>query len=543
LPGRGQINHGQAANPKAASLGGILPVSASLDLAALRAAAATQLDPDLLFDLGNAQLAARDLTAAIDSYQRCLAARPRFAQAYNNLGSALIEARRFDEAVVALGTALQLAPRYLRPLVNLGKALRELGRLDEAVERLEAALTIEPDYAPALINLGDALIACDQLARAHQVLMRAVALAPGVAMAHASLALCELWQGQRADALMRLKHALALEPNNNRIGMTLGYAMSVIGDWRDAWGYLQAHWQASAQAVWGTQAALLPRWDGALGPDAKYPTRAPLALVADQGFGDTLQFARYGRELARRGIATTLIVQPPLTAILRSSGLFDGVVAAADEALREGARAWFPLMCLPGVFATGPESIPQAAGYLHADPRRVAAWAQRLAGERRFRIGIAWRGNPRAETGMLVGRSLSLAHFESIAGLDAVRLYSLQKGLGTEQLECLPFRDRIVSFDDLDAGPDAFVDSAALIANLDLVVTSDTSLAHLAGALGRPVWICVQKYPDWRWAYAHTWTPWYASARLFRQHRQGDWSGVFADMRRELERTAHQARD
>ncbi len=508
-------------------------------------AASKREDPELLYGLGNSQLAARDFSAAIESYLRCIAARPHFPQAYNNLGSALIEVGRFEEAAAALETALKLMPEYVRPLVNLGRALRELGRCDQAVERLEAALAQQPNYAPALINLGDALIACDELSRARQVLTRAIDLAPSVAMAHASLGICELLQGAVPAALQRLHHALALDPGNRKVAMSLGYALFVAGDWPKAWHFLQRQWQMSAETA-GGPGLRLPCWDGVVGAaqGAVAVPRGSLALIADQGFGDSIQFARYGPELRQRGFAATLYVQRPLVALMRSSGLFDSVLAMEETAVADAVRpadmppelprAWFPLMSLPGCFATGPDSVPRAAGYLRADPQRVAAWARRMAGEPRRRVGIMWQGNPRAETGFLVGRSPALENFRPIVELDSVACYSLQKGYGSDQLALSALRDRIVSFADLDAGPDAFMDSAAVIANLDLVVTSDTSLAHLAGALGCPVWICLQKHPDWRWAYAQSWTPWYSSVRLFRQHRQGDWSGAFSDIRAEL---------
>ncbi len=508
-------------------------------------------DPELLYGLGNAQLGARDFGAAIESYRQCVAARPHFPQAYNNLGSALIEVGRFEEAVAALEAALELMPGYVRPLINLGRALRELGRTDEAVKRLEAALALEPRYAPALINLGDALIARDELSRARQALTRAIELAPGAAMAHASLGICELLEERVPAALQHLHRARALDPGSRKVAMTLGYALFMAGDWPEAWRFLQLQWQMSAHAACASRLGL-PHWDGVCGaPQATMDVpRGSLALVADQGFGDSIQFARYGQELRQHGFTTTLFVQRPLVTLMRSSGLFDRVVAMEEAAGTDAARpdethpqvprAWFALMSLPGPFATGPGSVPQAAGYLQADPQRVAAWSHRMGGEQRYRVGIMWQGNPRAETGFLVGRSPALETLRPIVELDSVAFYSLQKGFGAEQLTHSALRDRIVSFEDLDAGSDAFIDSAAVIANLDLVVTSDTALAHLAGALGRPVWICLQKYPDWRWAYAKSRTPWYSSARLFRQHRQGDWGSVFGDIRRELMgRTRH----
>ena len=475
-------------------------------------------NPQQLYDLANAQFAARDFDAAILNYQGCVASEPGFAPAYNNLGSALLEVGRFEEAAHVLQVATRLSPSYVRPLVNLGKALRELGRFDDAVAKLEEALSLQPQYVSALVNLGDVLIARDELTRAQDILCRAAQLAPSLAIAHASLGVCELQLGQIERSLDTLRRAIALEPHNRKIAMTLAHAAFLSGDWREGWRYFRAYCEPVGARLQGWPAGLA-RWDGTLGSGAE------LALVSEQGLGDTLQFARYGGELRRHGHRTTLIAQRPLVPLLELSGLFDRVIAAGDAV---AADACFPLLGLPEVFGTAPTSVPRAEGYLRADPRAVGRWRSRVESDRPVRIGIAWQGNVRAEHGLLLGRSPGLAPFEVLTQLPHVALFALQKGPGESELQRLAFGGRIRVLEGLDEGT-PFVDSAAVIAGLDLVITSDTSIAHLAGALGRPVWICLHKHADWRWGSDER-SAWYASARLFRQRRQGDWSTPFSEI-------------
>jgi tetratricopeptide (TPR) repeat protein len=505
-------------------------------VAALEGARARFGEPaGLLLALGHARLAARDPAGAVEVLERLVAANPADAGALNNLGSALVQLGRFEAALVPLEAAARVAPRYVRPLVNLGKALRELGRSREAIARLEAALALEPDYVPALVNLGDALLAAARADDARAVLARAVKLAPRHAQALASLGVVDFASGREAEGLAALRHAASLDPASGEIRGSLGHALFVSGDWRAAWPCLEARERRTLGAVRIAAPAGLARWDGRFAPGLS------LALVAEQGLGDTLQFARYARPLGARGVRTTLVCPPALHRLIAASELVDAL-AAPGEAMPAAVHAWLPLMSLPAVFATEPATVPLASGYLAADPDNVARWAPRLGAPAGLRVGLAWRGNPLAETGTFLGRSPGLAPFAPLLEVEGASFFALQKGAGLEELAAAPFRDRVRALDGLDAGMDAFLDTAAVMASLDLVITSDTSIAHLAGALGRPVWICVAKEPDWRWMRSGSSSPWYASARLFRQPAPGDWTSVFVEVRAALVAAADAAR-
>jgi hypothetical protein len=253
-------------------------------------------------------------------------------------------------------------------------------------------------------------------------------------------------------------------------------------------------------------------------------------VYAEQGLGDTLQFCRYATLLRARGAQVVLAVQDGLRRLLQSLGAGVEVVGFGDI---RGEFDWqCPLLSLPRIFATTEDAIPSSVPYLEADLAAVSAWRQRL-GDHGKLIGIRWQGSTgRADA----GRSFSLQHFESLARIPGVRLINLQKGPGSEQLHELStnwVEDLGADFE--PGGPDAFLDVAAVMQSLDFVITSDTSIAHLAGALGRPTWVVLKQVPDWRWMLNRDDSPWYPTMKLFRQRRQGDWEEVFIRMQREIE--------
>ena len=259
-----------------------------------------------------------------------------------------------------------------------------------------------------------------------------------------------------------------------------------------------------------------------------------ILVHAEQGLGDTIQFARYltlVREAAGRVICE---VQPALVPLLKNSRLAEVAEFVGRGAALPEFDAQISLLSLPGVFRTTAETIPVAESYLSADPERVARWKAQLGEEDHFRIGIAWQGSAGYPGDR--ERSIPLLEFAPLA-LPGVELISLQKGFGSEQLEQLSGRFSVRDLGpEFDAAGGAFMDAAAVIANLDLVVTSDTAIAHLAGALGKPTWLALSLVPDWRWMFERSDSPWYTSIRLFRQPRLCDWSDVFQRMAADLSR-------
>ena len=240
-----------------------------------------------------------------------------------------------------------------------------------------------------------------------------------------------------------------------------------------------------------------------------------------------IQFARYAPYLAARGHRVSLIVIPTLVELFHSLKGIQRVIATPFKPREEkGPICWLPLMSVPHVLGLAEDDLRADVPYLAAEPARVAVWAKRL-GAHGFKIGIAWQGNPKYTDDEK--RSIPLAEFAPLAEIAGVRLISLQLGSGSDQIENVAFRDRIETLGEaFDAGPSSFLDTAAVMTRLDLVVISDTSIAHLAGALARPAFVALARVPDWRWLLDRDDSPWYPSLRLFRQSAPGDWPGVFA---------------
>jgi hypothetical protein len=267
-----------------------------------------------------------------------------------------------------------------------------------------------------------------------------------------------------------------------------------------------------------------PRWTG-----REALAGRSIVLWAERGLGDTLQFSRYVNVVRTLEANVLLQVQPALKRFMQDQFPGVPVIAAGDSA--EIPDFHCPLVSLPGALGTTLNTIPTDVPYLRADAAAAARWRERLPRQAPLMIGIAWQGNPDAERNWARGRSIPLQAFESLARLPQVQLVSLQNGVGKEQLLSVAFRERVLSLgDDVDAGPDAFIDTAAVIAGLDLVVSCDTSVAHLAGALGVPVWLALHFTSEWRWFLGRADSPWYPTMRIFRQQRPDDWAGVFREI-------------
>lgn len=503
------------------------------DIARLEADLAREATAAGFHALGGLKLAAADADGAARAYTQCMALSAPNAGLLNNLGAALSKAGRYPEAIVALESALRLEPGYPRALVNLGKALREVGRLPEAVARLREVLAVDPLYVPALVNLGDALASIGELAGAEHALELALRRDPGHIEARTARGITRLQAGKLAEALDDLRAAVALAPQHADAHANLAHALFASGDWAAAWPHFEHRFRRHAQRAPLRTPRNMLRWEGTIAEDLE------LWLIGEQGLGDQLHFARYAKVLHETGVRCVIACDPRLVALLSRVGLgarivaFDTVPETFDTVPETSAARWFPLMSLPGWHGTRPETVPCAGGYLAADLGRVARWRPRIPADG-LRVALAWAGNPRMETGRYIGRSPPLAAFAPLMAVPGTRFVSVQKGAGEEQLESAPFGRRIQRLADLDEGTDAFLDTAAILSCVDLLVTSDTAIAHLAGALGVPTWLCLMHEPDWRWMRHGDSTPWYASLRLFRQPFPGDWASVFSEVAREL---------
>jgi Flp pilus assembly protein TadD len=473
--------------------------------------------------------------AAIEDYREALARHGERGLDLIGLGAALLGLDRNAEALARLEKAAALLPEEIEAHVQLGVALVRLERHAEAVASFDRALAIKRDRPEVLNNRGVALTALGLMDEALQSFIESAALAGGTADTHTNMGVVFKSIGDYRQAAFCFDRALSLSRDDPAASFELAFLRLTLGDFRGGWPLYEARFRVPALAVPKRDFAA-PRWDG------KAPLPGKTILVhAEQGLGDTIQFVRYLPMLAERDATVVFEVMPQLKALMASLPGAVSVLARGEPLPRVDYHC--PLVSLPRAFETQMATIPRSVPYLAAESARVASWANRLQGLRGLRVGIAWQGNMQVERLIWArGRSIPLHALAPLAEIPEVALVSLQKGPGTEQLGQVPFRDRILDLGpQFDGGPDAFRDSAAVMENLDLVITSDTSIAHLAGALARPVWVALNASADWRWLLDRTDSPWYPTMRLFRQpDRSRGWAPVVADLTAALQALAVQ---
>ena len=417
------------------------------------------------------------LEQALASYDKALAIKPDYVDALVNRGNILVELKRFDEALASYDKALAIKPDYVDLLKNRAIVLVKLNRLDEALASYDKALAIKPDYVEALANRGSVLT----MLKRHD------------------------------EALASYDRALKIRPGHPDALIDRGWLALLQGRYAEGWRDYESRREVKKLP------ALWPKWKG---EDLR---EKRIIVYEEQGLGDVIQCCRFLTLLAARGAQVTFIVRTSLHRLLRP---FERAVRIVDKpSTAEIFDFQSALMSLPGGLDTTLENIPADIPYLYPEEPLVARWRERL-GSQGFKVGICWQGKPDYKDEP--GRSIPLRSFQPLARVPGVRLISLQKHHGLDQLENLPPDMRVEALgQDFDNGPDAFVDTAAMMSCLDLIITSDTSIAHLAGALGRPVWVTLKHVPHWLWMLDRTDSPWYPTMTLYRQEVRDDWTTVF----------------
>jgi Tfp pilus assembly protein PilF len=448
--------------------------------------------PEAQNNLGNALLKQEHPDEASAGFRRALALRPDYPEAHNNLGNVLKEQGRLDEAVACYRRAVALKPDYAEALNNLGIVLQEQGLADEAIGCCRSALALKPDYPEAYENLGNAL-------RAQQLL---------------------------DDAIACYRKAIDLQPDAADTHANLAMALLAHGELGAGWEEYEWRWKTN-RMIRSARPFLQPQWRGE-------PAEGRTLLIhAEQGFGDTLQFCRYAPLAAARGLRVILEVPGPLVRLLRS---LPGVaqVVATGEALPP-FDLQCPMLSLPLAMGTTTlAAIPGSVPYLHADAAQAAAWSARLAAMEKpgLRVGLVWAGSSRKDQPAAAAidrrRSMAPDRLAPLFALPGLHFVSLQKD-GPAAPAAFRLTDVMEAMGD-------FADTAALIAVLDLVISVDTAVAHLAAALGKPVWLLDRSDPCWRWLQGRRDSPWYPNLTLFRQPDAGNWDAVIETVREDLRR-------
>ncbi|HVY14914.1 MAG TPA: tetratricopeptide repeat-containing glycosyltransferase family protein [Rhodopila sp.] len=455
------------------------------------------------------------------AYRAALSIEPDLAEGWMNLGLVAISRKRSEEALGYQREALRLDPDNADALNNAGIAHYTLGNVAEAEACFRGALRLKPAHGNAMLNLGSTRQLANDVDDAIACYLQAESLGVDPARVKTNLALAMMEQGRAEDAEAHCRAALAIAPTNAEAHANRAMALLLLGRLEEGWSEYESRWVVETM---GHPLPPLPkpRW---IGQDVAGKT---VLLYAEQGFGDVLQFSRYAPMVAARGARVVLVVPKPLQRLMRTLHGVAEVLSDEDEGLPE-FDYHCPLMSLPFAFKTTVETIPGPQSYLHADPAGWAPFLETLPG---LKVGLVWAGKSRTDQPHAVAidkrRSMRLADMASLLSVPGCSFVSLQLGPPARQMAghdaLVDVSDRLTDWND----------TAELIAGLDLVIAVDTAVAHLAGALGRPVWMLNRYDTCWRWFQQREDTPWYPTMRLFRQTRKGDWSDVVARVRAAL---------
>jgi FKBP-type peptidyl-prolyl cis-trans isomerase 2 len=428
---------------------------------------------------------------AISYYQKTIDHNPNFAGAYYNLGVACQQKGQLDQAIVYYEIAIGLNQKFTEAHHNLGVAFKDKGLFDEAIMCFQRAIQLHPDHADAYYNLGNTLVAMGKFEEAMQSYRKTIEFSPDHADAHWSIALLQLRSGNFEDG------------------------------WK---GY---EWRWKMKNVIDVRNFPQPLWDG-----SDIPGKTIL-LHSEQGFGDTIQFIRYAPMVSDLGAKVIVECQKELVSLLKNVEGIHSVIPRDDQLPDFDFNS--PLLSLPFIFGTKLETIPAKIPYISANPATVQKWQDRIESvTSAARIGLVWAGNPKLKFGH--SRSCPFEAFSSLAELDDIIFYSLQKGEPSGHATDSPKGMKLVDYtEDIHD----FSDTAAIISNMDLIISVDTAVAHLAGALGKPVWILLPFVPDWRWMKDREDSPWYPTMRLFRQPSSGDWRSVMKHVEEALKNFVH----
>lgn len=426
----------------------------------------------------------------LEAYDRILLLQPDFTEAYLHRGNARLNRRLVPEAIADFGKVLELRPDHAVAWNNMGTALEQSdGRSEEIIAAYQRAIALKPDFFEACNNLGVVYQYQNRYDEAIEQYRRAITFNPDFEEAHFNLSLVLLVTGQFAEG------------------------------WKEyEWRTRKQDWQTT-----GAHSFSIPRWKG-----EPFAGRE-LFVYDEQGMGDTLQFVRYLPMVRELGGKVVLETAAPLVDLLKGAGVADEIVCrpfASDPNTRFDYHV--PLLSLPQLFQTDPAAIPAEIPYLKASPEKAAHWRSRIDPSR-FSVGIVWAGKPSHRNDR--NRSCPLETFYPLLTMEGIQVIGLQKGEAAAQAAGLSLP---TDFQNVGPALDSFEDTAGMIENLDLMITVDTSVAHLAGAMGRPVWLLVPFSPDWRWLLDRNDTPWYPTMRLFRQTEPGDWGAVFRKVKKEL---------
>lgn len=419
--------------------------------------------------------------------------------------------------------AIELNPRYAQGYYNLGLAMQSQGHKEKAISYYNKAISIKPDFLEAHYNQGIAWHESGELEKAINSYNMAIGINQEHPGSHNNLGNTWLEKGDLLEAMTWYRKAISLDGDYADAHFNLSFALLLWGDYNRGWR--EYEWRSRRRVN-----PILPIVQPATRPwsSKKDKKTTKLLLIAEQGLGDTIQFMRYAIELRNKGIDVYLCADQKLEALIKTSSIGATYISPA-EAKDISDFEWASLLSVPGHLGVHPGNPIIEQPYLAAPQDLCSKWKKKLEKEKRPIIGINWQGNPSHENLFSRGRSLPLESFSSMVQSVNASLVSLQKGFGSEQFNACSFKDQFVECQDEISDTWCFLETAAIIANCDVVITSDTVIAHIAGGMGKTTWLLLSKVPDWRWGLSGNRTFWYQQMRLFRQAKKGDWDSVLEE--------------
>ena len=458
---------------------------------------------------------------ALAHYDAAIRLAPDFAQAHCNRGNALRQLQKVNDAIASYNQAIALQPQYAAAFYNRGVALQEAEQLFAAIESYCQASALEPHNAQTHFNLGDAYHACMQLEPALSCYDKAITLVPSYADAYNNRGLVLRDLGRLDEAVISFSQAIAQDPRHADAHLNMGLTFLLNGDFQSGWELYEWRWKAK-----GTNLAI-PNFEQKMWMGHSSLENKTILIHGEQGLGDVLQFCRYLPQLKNRGAGVLLAVHHSLRALLET---LDGV----DAFINKGEALppfdfHCPLLSLPLALQTDLDSIPKSPAYLRADPNKVSEWAMRLGVKTKPRIGVVWSSTSKFKGD--AQRSMTFSQFQQALPPSDLQYICLQKEIKESDAGSFSERQDVAFFGDQLHD---FSDTAALVDNLDLIISTCTSVPHLSGAMGKPTWVLLGHVPDWRWMLHRDDSPWYPSVKLYRQDASWQWDAVVDRVRQDL---------
>lgn len=503
------------------TLGIVLEAYGKFDEAVIAYQQAVSIKPDYAEAYHNMAVALqsqRQYAAAVEKCKKAVSIIPNYAQAYNTMAFSLEKQQLYDEAIESYKQALQLEPGFVESYNHLGVVLNEQGRSSEAIKYFKQALQYDPDYAEVYNNLGIALKEKEQEKFSEAIINfeKALQLDPNMVEACYNLANSLRDEGRCAEAIKHYRNAIGLKPDYAQAHWNLSLTHLLNGNYTEGWKEYRWRRNAGLKILTDYHNTSIPCWDG-----SSFESKR-LLVHYEQGLGDNIQFVRYLPMVKERGGKVIFGTLKPLIGLLQNfPGIDELVEYQPGRKLPLEYDVYISLLDIPDIFETKVETIPAEVPYIYANPAKVEYWKKKIEGPD-FKVGIVWAGSPKHGNDHY--RSCSLRNFEPLGEIEGVRLFGLQKGRATKQMG--EFTETI-SVTNISENFSDFTDTAAVIENLDLVISVDTSVLHLSGAMGKPTWALLPYACEWRWMLNRQDSPWYPTMKLFRQSRWCDWDSVF----------------